>query len=263
MRIVWLVGSLCLIPGRGDCQSSDAVGAFRAYEPSGAIASVVAGTYRVDSLSVYVNVDSARFWTSDTAGSEFLGGIALVLGYRKDDAWSARHRTRFTEVNRAVTDGDTVALRDIEFVVPRARARSMKGHWLVFELAIGGLHGETEIDPLAYWYTHTARDLFDEVEVRAARRSPAPSEPLRAAPIPIAGSCDPRPAGAPRPDEAIPVTLVVDTLGRVERSSVQVLDQRHLGLEDAVASFLATCQYQPGIVDGRLVRIRATTRVRF
>jgi protein TonB len=100
----------------------------------------------------------------------------------------------------------------------------------------------------------------DAAEVMAASAVEQP-------PALVPGSCQalvyPPTMRAARMEGRVVLQFVVDTLGRVEPSSVQTIRSTHRYFEDAARRSLLTCRYQPARFNSRPVRVTIQTPISF
>lgn len=59
------------------------------------------------------------------------------------------------------------------------------------------------------------------------------------------------------------IELVIDTLGRAERSSVRILSTSHQLFEGPARESAVSCRYRPGRIAGRAVRVRVQVPINF
>jgi TonB family protein len=219
------------------------------------------GSYSVDSLDIRVHVDSARFWAQPPwGGTEWLGGIALGIAADAGAGWDISQRSRFLLVNRGVVKPDTLTLRDMDFVVSRARIGDLSGHWLVFALADGGLEGRTDVPPVGFTYAHTPRDLLERVHVPVARRPPKLKPNLD---VPVRRlDCQAPPAIAGLRG-TVHLTFVVSARGEAEPTSIAPVGDADSTLVRAAARVVQGCHFAPELIDGHPVRSETSMPVVF
>lgn len=94
---------------------------------------------------------------------------------------------------------------------------------------------------------------------------PAPQLATEVTDPPTVVNCDrvPPPASLAARTGSVLLAYVVDTMGRVEPSSVRVLEATHRGFASAAAASVRSCTLRPGRRDGHAVRTLVQQRVAF
>ena len=224
------------------------------------------GSVTVDSLDAVVTLDSADLSVADADSAQFLGGLAIGLARPAGgDEWEIEHRSAFLRLRRLLDPGETFRIPAFVARVPRSRLKSLDRVWLVIQMALGGLDGLTDEPPLGYGYAHSDRRLFrgSILPKRAAVDGRPEMHTTGSALVP--GTCGtlslgPDKDGARQPGE-VTVSFVIDTLGQPEPGSFSARPPSKAA--DAAIAAVRQCRFQTAAVDGQVVRIEASTIVRF
>lgn len=210
-------------------------------------------------VSVSALVQSADGMVSYLAIQELMGGPARVYGGLKRE-WgapdtaigSARRWTRGRWMASADTAGNILTV----WLADTMTARLVALETVRRQLAATGA------DTLPY-----AADAVGVLEAlradSAGRGAPALASELSERPRVI--HCDqvaPPGAVAGR-NGSVLVAYIVDTLGRVERNSIRVLEATHRGFAPAATASIASCTLTPGRRAGQAVRTLVQQRVSF
>ena len=148
-----------------------------------------------------------------------------------------------------------ISIAQLVFTVPNIDAPSIPApqtdlRRLIEELGrttVGTINGGNRGATVGEGGVHTAESV-DRVVV-PLRGNPSPAYPVRLSSAGVEGH--------------VTVGFVVDTIGRVEAASVEILEASHALFGEAVRQWLKLTRYEPALANGRAVRQLVRQRVGF
>lgn len=223
----------------------------------------IVGRLTVTVDSVVVLVDSARFEPREGA-EQMLAALNVGLAKTRTGnwTWEPESESRYAWIEQRFAPGRPLWVRNIRLAIPRAGRGPLTSRWLAFALVTGEPTGAVGAEAVAFTPLHSSRRVFAGMQlplVSARASHPKPDQHIAQDAAPPPGCRSPHLGHSGE----VQLALVLDTLGHVEPGSLEVVHASSPDLVPPARATLAHCRFGALRIDGRAVRFKTVTTMRF